>query len=211
MKIYAFVFTLGLLLGLFLSFMYRTLLIDAPPSPVSKQSVVALKKEADKSEVNYSKSFDSLERQSKKLEVELAGTKKTLGEVKKQNQVLQSRVYALISREKVKEPEDKSCDSLITSVEYLMQSNAEKDSLYEVATLSLEDQVRNKDSTIVLKDVQYKNLRSAFDKTLSNQQLLLDENKLLGKQLKKQRVKSKLLSAAIFIFSGAAINHLIRH
>ena len=107
--------------------------------------------------------------------------------------------------------ESNSCDSLIATVEYLMQSNSEKDSLYETANINLEQQVINKDSTIALKDEQYNMLKSSFNQSLSNQSALFDENKLLLKQVKKQKVKSKILSAALFIFSGAAINHLIRH
>lgn len=215
MKYYVIVFTLGLLLGLFLSFMYRTLLIDPIKPPVSKQSVVELKKEVAQAEVSYSKTFDSLKKKSIKLESELAGTKKTLAEAKRKNQSLTTQVYALIDKQKEQvfdEIEgDTSCDSLITTVEYLMQSSSQKDSLYDETVLNLEDQLKNKDSTIAMKDEQYRNLKSSFDKSLSNQQLLLDENKLLGKQVKKQKLKSKVLSAVLFIFSGAAINHFIRH
>jgi hypothetical protein len=215
MKYYVIVFTLGLLLGLFFSFMYRTLLIDPIKPPVSKRSVVELKKEVAQSEINYSKAFDSLKTKSTKLENVLAGTKKSLTEAKKKNQSLTIQVYALIDKQKVqvfdKIEDDTSCDSLITTVEYVMQSSSEKDSLYDVAVLNLEDQLKNKDSTLALKDEQYQNLKSSFDKSLSNQQLLLDENKLLGKQVKKQKFKSKVLSAVLFIFSGAAINHFIKH
>jgi hypothetical protein len=91
-----------------------------------------------------------------------------------------------------------------------MQSNSEKDSLYEAMTANLTAQVANKDSTITLKEAQYLNLKSTLEKSLSNQQSLVDENKLLGKQVRKQKVKGKLLSAALFIISGAAINQFIR-
>lgn len=214
MKYYVIVFTLGLLLGLFLSFMYRTLLIDPIKPPVSKQSVVELKKEVAQLEVSYSKAFDSLKIKSAKLESALAGTKNSLAEAKKENQSLTTQVYALIDKQKEQvfdEIEDTSCDSLITTVEYLMQSSSEKDSLYNEAVLNLEDQLKNKDSIIVLKDEQYQKLKTSFDKSLSNQQLLLDENKLLSKQIKKQKFKSKVLSAVLFIFSGAAIDHFIKH
>lgn len=215
MKYYVIVFTLGLLLGLFYSFMYRTLYAVPVKPSVSKNSVVEIKKEVAQSEVVYTKHIDSLKKKNTKLEQELVGTKKTLTEVKQQNHSLKVQVYALIDR--VREPSPKiessesSCDSLITTVEYLMQSNVEKDSLYEVASLNLEEQLKNKDSTIVLKDDQYKSLKASFEKSLSNQQQLIDENKLLGRHVKKQKLKSKILSAAMLIISGSAVNHFLQH
>jgi FtsZ-binding cell division protein ZapB len=215
MKYYVIVFTLGLLLGLFYSFMYRALSVDSVKPSVYKKSMVEIKKEVAQSEVVYTKHIDSLKKKNKKLEQELVGTKKTLTEVKQQNHSLKVQVYALIDR--VREPlprtesSESSCDSLITTVEYLMQSNVEKDSLYEVAALNLEEQLRNKDSTVTLKHEQYKNLKTTFEKSLSSQQQLIDENKLLGRQVKKQKLKSKILSAAIFIISGAAANHFLQH
>lgn len=215
MKYYVIVFTLGLLLGLFYSFMYRTLFVDPGKPSVSKKSMVEIKKEVTQSEIVYTRNMDSLKKKNIKLEEELTGTKKTLAAVKQQNQSLKVQVYSLIDR--VKEPSlqinaiDSSCDSLITTVEYLMQSNTEKDSLYEIAALNLEEQLKNKDSTVALKDDQYKKLKKSFEKSLSSQQQLFDENKLLGRQVNKQKLKSKFLSAAIFIISGAAVNHFLQH
>ena len=215
MKYYVIVFTLGLLLGLFYSFMYRTLHVDPVKPSVSKKSIVEIKKEVTQSEIVYTRNMDLLKKKNIKLEEELTGTKKTLAAVKQQNQSLKVQVYSLIDR--VKEPSlqitaiDSSCDSLITTVEYLMQSNTEKDSLYEITALNLEEQLKNKDSTVALKDDQYKNLKTSFEKSLSSQQQLIDENKLLGRQVKKQKLKSKFLSAAILIISGAAASHFLQH
>lgn len=215
MKYYVIVFTLGLLLGLFYSFMYRTLSVDPVKPSVSKKSVVEIKKEVSQSEVVYAKHIDSLKKKNTKLEQELVGTKKTLTEVKQQNQSLKVQVYALIDRVRETSPKIESrvssCDSLITTIEYLMLSNVEKDSLYEVVELNLEEQLKNKDSTIVLKEDQYKSLKASFEKSLSNQQQLIDENKLLGRHVKKQKLKGKILSAAILIISGAAVNHFLQH
>jgi hypothetical protein len=214
MKNHAIIFTLGLLLGLFFSFMFRTLVIDLPKSSVPKQYVVELKKEAESTDVAYTKGFDSLKAHSSVLGSQLNTTKKSLQTVKSQNAQLKSEVSILLRKQKehIKEQTepDTSRDSLVITMEYLMQSNAEKDSLYEAVTTNLTTQVANKDSTIALKKAQYQNLKSTLDKSLSNQQSLVDENELLRKQVRKQKVKGKLLSASLFIISGAAINQLIR-
>jgi 2-keto-3-deoxy-galactonokinase len=214
MKNHAIIFTLGLLFGLFFSFMCRTLVIDLPKPHGAKQSVVELKKEAESTNAAYAKGFDSLKAQSSVLSSQLHTTKKSLQTVKSQNAQLKSEVSFLIRKHTDKITEqyqvDIPCDSLVTTVEYFMQSNAEKDSLYEAMTTNLTAQVANKDSTITLKKAQYLNLKSTLNKSLSNQQSLVDENELLRKQVRKQKVKGKLLSAALFIISGAAINQLIR-
>lgn len=214
MKIHAIIFTLGLLLGLFFSFMYRTLLIDLPKSPISKNSVVDIKKEVANSEAALAKDFDSLNTRSSTLESELSNTKASLHRVKARNALLTTQVSSLIQKQKTTKSEvpdiDGPCDSLVSTVEHLMQSNVENDSLSEAIATNLSAQVANKDSTIELKEKQYANLKFTLDKSLLNQQLLLDENKVLGKQIRRQKVKSKILSAALFIISGAAINYLIR-
>jgi hypothetical protein len=97
------------------------------------------------------------------------------------------------------------------TVEQLMQSSSEKDSLYEIAASNLEDQIKNKDSTISLKDKQYNEVKTAFSKSIENSNGLLSQNKLLSKQVKRQKFKSKVLSAALFVLTGAAANYIIHH
>lgn len=209
------IFAIGLLLGFSFSIMWRTLSVDVPSMAVPKQSAAELKKQVAKSEVSYARSYDSLKQQSSKLTVELTETKTALSKAKQRSHSLQVQVYSLIDRQiengDLNLQTDNPCDSLITTVDYLMQSSLEKDSLYEAVTANLEGQIKNKDSTVALKDESYNGLKSAFNKSIEGQEQLLEQNKFLNKQVKKQKFKSKILSAALFIFSGAAINHIIRH
>lgn len=214
MKTHAIIFTLGLLLGLFFSFMYGTLLIDLPKPTVSRKSVVDIKKEVANTEAAFAKDFDSLNKQSSTLQSELSNTKALLHRVKARNALLTTQVSSLIQKQKTTKSEvpdvDGPCDSLVSTVADLMQLNVENDSLSEAIATNLSAQVANKDSTIELKEKQYTYLKLSLDESLLNQQLLLDENKVLGKQVRRQKVKSKILSVALFIFSGAAINYLLR-
>jgi hypothetical protein len=105
---------------------------------------------------------------------------------------------------------DSSCDSLIVTVEQLMESSSAKDSLYEKVTINLEEQIRNKDSTIEIREKQYSEVKSAFTKTIESVNGLSAQNNLLAKQVKKQKFKSKILSAALFVLTGAA-NYIIHH
>jgi hypothetical protein len=216
MKYYIIAFILGVAFGLFVSFMYCTMLSDPPSSkPIAKVST-ELKKDVSKSEVSYTKAVDSLKTQSVKLQSELADTKSELTKAKQKNYSLQLTIYDLIDRQseskKVNGIEtDNDCDSLIVTVEQLMQSSSEKDSLYEIAASNLEDQLKNKDSTITLKDKQYNEVKSAFTKSIENSNELIAQKKLLTIQVKRQKFKSKVLSAALFILTGAAANYIIHH
>lgn len=215
MKYNLITFGLGLALGLFFSFMYRTLIVDVYVPPINKMETKALEKGIAKSEVSYTKTFDSLKKQGVKLGMELNDTKTALQKAKQKSYSLQVEVYELMDKhfEKKQKDEapDNSCDSLISTVEILMQSSTEKDSLYENVTSNLEDQLQNKDSTLAIKDKQYVEIKSAFTKSIEGQKELIDQNKFLQKEAKRQKFKSKILSAALFIFTGVATNYLIQH
>ena len=216
MKYYLITFLLGVAFGLFVSFMYCTMLTDVPPNKPLPKITNELRKEVDKSEVSYAKAVDSVKLQSVKLQSDLSDTKKELSRAKQKNYSLQLTVYDLIDKQsqakKVGGVENNTgCDSLIVTVEELMQSSSEKDSLYEKTTVNLEDQLKNKDSTITLKEKQYSDIKSAFAKSIENTNEVLAKNKLLTKQVKRQKFKSKVFSAAILILSGAATNYMIHH
>jgi hypothetical protein len=216
MKYYLLTFVLGIAFGLFVSFMYCTTLNDTSPSKPVAKITNELKKEVAKSEVSYSKAVDSLKNRSSKLQVELSNTKSELTKAKQKNYSLQLAVYGLIEKKSNLKSVDKietddGCDSLIVTVEELMQSSSEKDSLYEQASINLEDQLKNKDSTITLKEKQYTEIKSAFAKSIENGSELSIQNKRLTKQVKRQKFKSKVLSAALFIVTGAAANYIIHH
>jgi hypothetical protein len=190
------------------------MLNDSSPSKPITKITTELKKDVGKSEVNYSKAVDSLKTQRVKLQSELTDTKTELSKAKQKNYSLQLTIYDLIDKQAESKQESNAndnCDSLIVTVEQLMQSSSEKDSLYEKATINLEDQLKNKDSTISLKDKQYNEVKSAFNKSIENSSELTSQNKALTKQVKRQKFKSKVLSAALFILTGAAANYIIHH
>jgi hypothetical protein len=214
MKYYIITFILGVAFGLFVAFMYCTMLNDSSPSKPITKITTELKKDVGKSEVNYSKAVDSLKTQRVKLQSELTDTKTELSKAKQKNYSLQLTIYDLIDKQAESKQESNAndnCDSLIVTVEQLMQSSSEKDSLYEKATINLEDQLKNKDSTISLKDKQYNEVKSAFNKSIENSSELTSQNKALTNQVKRQKFKGKVLSAALFILTGAAANYIIHH
>lgn len=216
MKYYFAAFVIGLILGIAISFLYCTTLNNPPSSKPTAKITTELKKEVTKSEVSYSKAVDSLKKQSVKLQSELTDTKTELSKAKQKNYSLQLTIYDLIDRQKENKQvssgsTNSDCDSLIVTVEQLMQSSSEKDSLYEKTTTNLEDQLKNRDSTITIKDKQYMEVKSAFDKSIQSSNEVVSQNKQLNRQVKRQKFKSKVLSAALLILTGAAANYIIHH
>lgn len=216
MKYYLITFLLGVGFGLFVSFMYCTMLTETPYSKQVTKVTKELKKEVARSEINYSKRFDSLKIQSAKLQSDLSDTRSELSKAKQKNYSLQLTIHDLIDRKPEQNKPGKvemtdNCDSLIVTVEELMQSYSEKDSLYERTAINLEKQLRNKDSALTLKDQQYSEVRTAFEKTIASTNELIAQNKSLGKQVKRQKFKSKVLSVGLFILTATTANYLIHH
>lgn len=215
MKYYLVSFTIGLAVGLALSFLFYTSVDKVEPSKTIAKSTATLKKEVAKSEVSYSKVLDSLKDESVNLQTQLGYTKTELSRVKQKNYSLQLIVFDLIDRNRQNHKEDmqtnNDCDSLITTVEQLMQSSSEKDSLYENVTVNLGNQIRNKDSTIALENKQYNEVKAAFEKSVQQTNQLVISNKQLTKQANRQKLKSKVLTTTLFILAGAATDYIIHH
>lgn len=214
MKVNLLLFTIGLALGLYLSFMYsvasRT---DAKP-PISIVPAKQLQKEVALSEKAFARKMDSLQSENKRLAVNLDKTKAELQKAKAKSLALVQRTKKLIKQNnEVQESpyaDNASCDSLIGTVEVLMQASAQKDSLYDDVVASLEAQVVNRDSTISIKAKQYQSLKASFDESLRSQSFLEQENTSLTKTAKRQKVKSKIVSALLFIVTGVAASQLIQ-
>lgn len=214
MKVNLLLFTIGLALGLYLSFMYCVAShTDAGP-PVPIVPVKQLEKEVAQSESLFTGKLDSLQSENKKLAVSLEATKDALQKAKAKSLVLEQKAKRLVKQNSEAQESPyayhASCDSLIATVESLMQASVEKDSLYESVTSSLEAQVVKRDSIITLNDEKYQSLKTSFDKSLQNQSLLQKENTSLSKTAKRQKVKSKVVSALLFIATGVAAAQIIQ-
>ena len=195
------------------------------PSVLQKQ-VVTIEK-------NYEQQIDSLKRHGIDLSKNLKNSNQYLDKAKEKNFILQMQVYDLIDSRKVNRVDkvdnieiessvdevdriDKlnafnDCDSLQSTVLNLLENNKEKDSLYETVNTNLTNQIRNKDSTILIQENKYIDLRKYFDTSIVQQQILYDQNKGLVKQFKRQRIKRKFISIAAIVLSGITANYLIQH
>jgi hypothetical protein len=192
-----------------------------------------LQKQVVASEKKYEQQIDSLKQHGIDLSKNLKTTNQHLDKAKEKNFVLQMQVYDLIDSRKVNRVDkvdnaeiensvdevdriDKlnafnDCDSLQSTVLNLLENNKEKDSLYETVNANLFAQIRNKDSTILIQEDKYIDLRKSFDTSIVQQQILYDQNKSLVKQFKRQRIKRKFISVVAIVLSGITANYLIQH
>ncbi len=185
---------------------------------ISTLKPTILQKQVVKTEKKYEQQIDSLKQHGIDLSKNLKTTNQHLEKAKEKNFVLQMQVYDLIDNIKVNEVDGvnrvdivNDCDSLQSTVINLLENNKEKDSLYETVNTNLEAQIRNKDSTILMQENKYIDLRKSFDTSIVQQQILFDQSKSLVKQFKRQRIKRKFISVAAIVLSGITANYLIQH
>jgi hypothetical protein len=188
---------------------------------ISTLKPTILQKQVATIEKKFEQQIDSLKQHGIDLSKNLKTTNQRLEKAKEKNFMLQMQVYDLIDSRNVNEVNrldevDKvdgvnDCDSLQSTVITLLENNKEKDSLYETVNANLFAQIQNKDSTILMQENKYINLRKSFDTGIVQQQILYDQNKSLVKQFKRQRIKRKFISVAAIVLSGITANYLIQH
>jgi hypothetical protein len=209
-------FAIGLVFGIFLSFLWGQMLIPEYKPMVAVESPKQLKKEVASSEAAYAKKTDLLNRQNNQLVFQLSNTKAALATANTKTASLQKEIFNLLDQRFTKRENrsahlDAPCDSLANTIPVLIAASKEKDSLYSSEVADLESQVQNRDSVVTLQQQQYEALKVSFTKNIEAQTILTTDNKALTKTVRQQRTKSKLLSAALFILSGAAATYLLHH
>lgn len=164
----------------------------------------------------FDKETSALKASAAQLQKEAATSKVQLEKIKKKNLVLQTQVYDLLDQKGLVNTADTLqmlavCDTLQSRVNELLATATIKDSLYENVTVNLEVQLANKDSTITVKDDAYQALKISLDQSLLQQKMVVDQNKNFQQLIKRQKTKSKLVSAGLLVLSGVVANYLIHH
>ncbi|MBS1586504.1 MAG: hypothetical protein JSS82_13265 [Bacteroidetes bacterium] len=165
-------------------------------------------------EAHFQGKVDSLMQTNSNLNKRVTNSKAELQKAKQDNKVLLELVDTLLAHSsQTTDTATKlaQCDSLSETVQELIITSYVKDSLYEDMATTLQAQVSNKDTVISTQHEQYNALKLSFDLSLSQQNVLAGNNLLLEKQVKKFKIKNKLLSAGIFILSGIAAYQLLHH
>lgn len=205
--------TLGIIIGISCMNLFKGCgsSTEIPITSNTKKATIA-EKETELKEKQLQVKFDSISKSESKLKQELSSTKSTLAKLKTKNTILQTQVYDLLDANTLADSTQTDyCDSLKTKVIELMNNSNQKDSLQDSVSVNLEEQLQLKDSTISLQNLKYQELKTSFQKSLTDLSSLENENKFLKKNFKRQKIKSRLASAAILVISGAAAGLLLTH
>jgi hypothetical protein len=215
----------GFVLGFFSTFLFT----GCDRNKISKKDISitpkVLKKQADTIQENYLKQIASLQDQNIELQESLEITQSLLEQSKQAAKQSEKKIKRIIepkgypANELLQKVErfhsvdnDLSpCDSLITEVHEYIEENHRKDSLYEIQLIQMDSVVTVKDDLIQANEKAYTNLNLLFGQSLTAQQNLNKENKLLQRQFKRQRFKNKLTTIGLMILSATAANYLLHH
>lgn len=162
---------------------------------------------------DYDQQITKLTTQNAALKQEVADSKTALSRTKRRAALLESQLEEQVSTASIlTDTTDRlsNCDIIVQTAIALSASAAERDSLYTELTGALEQQIINRDSTFSIQQEQHNYLLSNYDRSISQQQLLLSENLQLHQDVKQRRVKNRILSAGLLLLSGT-ITYMVLH
>jgi len=192
-------------------------------------TVEKLQKDLQDKENSYQAAISELRKKNLALQQELTSTQVELFAVKIKTKQKETTIKKLVqpkekpglpARELLKKVNGKivaidsslsPCDSLAVAVLEYMDENSAKDSLYE-RQISLQDSIINvKDVEITARDSLYREVKTGFTLSLTQQKLLAGQNSSLHKQLRRQKRRNMFLSIGGIILSGLATNYFLNH
>ena len=216
---------LGFVLGFLTTFLFKGCNGNKIPKKEISIAPKVLKKQADTIQDNYLKQIASLQDQNLELQQDLEVTQGLLEQAKQVTKQKEIKIKKIIepkgysARELLEKEDDarqadaasSSCDSLVTEVIGYIEENHRKDSLYENQLTQMDSVVAVKDDLIQATEKAYTNLNLLFDQSVTAQQNLVKENKLLQRQFKRQRFKNRLATVGLMILSATGANYLLHH
>lgn len=180
-----------------------------------------LKKQVESKDLEYQAGIAKLQTENRRLKQDLKQNalllhKAKLSSKQKENKIRRSIQKGFSAKELLQKVKDTSkvvsrlspCDSLIQEVNSYIEGNEIKDSLYEVHISTQESIITQKDSVIALSSKQNDDLKTSFNQSIDQQQVLLNERNLLKKKFKRQKLKQKIISVGLMIISGIGTKYL---
>ncbi|OSZ78124.1 hypothetical protein CAP35_07625 [Chitinophagaceae bacterium IBVUCB1] len=205
-----------LLLGSMIGYNASTFLNGTGAVPVSTNKMESpdkLQKETISIQQGLQERIDAVNTENAALKIQVSKSGSALSKAKRTNAQLEEKVNELIAYGN--ELSDtaqmlENCDTLEQTIQVLMANNTQKDSLYDRVITGMEKQLINKDTTLLMQQEQIQSLQLSFDESISQQTLLLEENKQYKKTFRRQKIKNGLLSAGGLVLSGIIAYGLLR-
>jgi len=170
-------------------------------------------------QIQYEQKLEVLSKRNDSLSTQLIQKKTSLRKSSDKVLVLQTQVkdlmndYAAIDSAATETVDSaaliSNCEEMQTRVKDLIGESEVKDSIAYSVINTLEDEIKNKDSTIDLHKFQYQLTKSKLSEMLFNQQVLQDDNDKLRKQIKRKKAGNFLLKTGILILSGITLKSVI--
>jgi hypothetical protein len=170
-------------------------------------------------QVQYEQKLQVLSRRNDSLTTQLSQKKLSLRKSSDKVLVLQTQVedlmndYAAIDSAATETVDSaaliSNCEEMQERVKDLIGETEVKDSIAYSVINTLEDEIKNKDSTIDLHKFQYQLTKSKLSDMRFNQQVLQDDNNKLRKQIKRKKVGNFLLKTGMLILSGITLKSVI--
>lgn len=153
-----------------------------------------IRKAAEKNEAAFNKRIAAVHTEENKAALNLAATKSKLEQTTSQKQELYKTLKEVVV--------SNVADTFIAVVN-------ESDSLFRQVIHQQDTLLNIKDTLIAVHQSAYASLRASFDQSWQQQEALLQTNKQLTKDLKKQRRKTKLVAVSSLIVTGLMAGYLI--
>lgn len=184
-----------------------------PAAPAPKIIPVKTQtKQAVRQQAVFQKKLDSLIQKEKNIIGQLNNTRAMLSLAKEKNRKLQAQVKTLLSKDDstLESADTGNCGTLKTSVGRLLSAQSEKDSLQDSFVVQMEWQLGNKDTIIAVQQQQYLSLKTAFDKSLQQQEILQSQKSHYKKEVRRQKRKKRLLLIGISAISFLSLSQLLK-
>lgn len=179
----------------------------------SKMAVKGMQEQVNFIEYRYKAQVSYWKRKNNHLMKQIENTESALNQSKKNINSLQGRIQRLITDGKVLKDTIEiitNCDSLKEQVTQFISETETRDSLCDSEIVDLKTVIQNKDSALAISEKSLVLIKQAADSSLMAQRALADKLQLADKKRKRENIKSKILSAAVFILSGVTATLLLQ-
>lgn len=179
----------------------------------SKIVIKEMKAQVSLIETNYQSEIRYWVNKNMALQSRIQETNFALEKSRLKEKSMQGKILSLISESKNITDTSafiSNCDSIKERVtEFIAETNI-KDSLCNSEITDLKEVIQNQDSAMVVCQNSFSMLKQVTDSSFAFQNKLADELSLANKKLKREKIKSKFLSAGIMILSGATTFFLLQ-
>lgn len=179
----------------------------------SKITIREMKEQVGNIESKYQSEIHYWMQKNISLQNRIQQTDMALDQSRKKEKSLQGKIVSLITESKTLTDTFSivtNCDTLKEKVtQYMAEANV-KDSLCDSEINDLKEVIQNQDSAMSVCQKSFSMLKQVTDNSLAFQEKLTDELNSANRKLKREKIKSKFLTAGVMILSGVTTFFLLQ-